>query len=57
MRHLWNYSLIAKPISNSIITYTMLLALLDLYSTLCTIFNSSSAIPVDFSLSTNVVIT
>ena len=49
--------LLSKPISDSIITYTMLLVLLDSYSTLYTIFNSSPATLVGSSLSTNVVIT
>ena len=51
------FKILSKPISDSVITYTILFALLDSYSTLCTIFNSSPATSVGFSLSTNTVIT
>jgi len=48
---------LGEPISNVVIAHTMLLALPDSYSTLCTILNSTPATNAGLSLSTNIVIT
>lgn len=49
--------ILSKPISDTVITYAMLFAFPNSYSTLCTILNSTPATTGGLSLSTDIVIT